>query len=375
MTETGKPRLEKTGAGEPAPTGTPIPAGDGSPVPAGDGSPVPPGPRFTVPGWAKRIAAVNEAWTFGVLVLLVAFFTIAAPGTFLTQYDITQIATNAAIYLVLGVGMTFVIIVAGIDLSVGSVLVLAAVLSGEYTVHHGGAESGWGTITVAALIALATGLVWGAVQGLLVAKAKVPPLIVTLGGFGAALGLAQIITGGQDLTGAVSGKLQHSIGFGKLFGQIPWLVVIAFGTTVLFGLVLAYTRFGRYTYAIGSNAEGARRVGIAVDRHLVLVYALAGLLAGLGSVMWLAYFGTTSIAGHSTDNLKVITAVVLGGASLFGGRGSVLGTVIGVFIPAVLTTGLIIIGVQQYWQDVAIGVVLVLAVYLDQFRRRSRDRG
>jgi ribose transport system permease protein len=323
----------------------------------------------------RRLGAAQESWTFGVLLLLVAFFTIAAPHTFLTAFDLTQIATNAAIYLVLGVGMTFVVIVAGIDLSVGSVLVLAAVLSGEYTLHHGGATSGWGTIAVSSLIALGTGLVWGALQGWLVAKAKVPPLIVTLGGFGAALGIAQIITGGQDPAGTVSGTLQHDIGFGKLFGQIPWLVVIAFLTTLVFGLVLAFTRFGRYTYAIGSNPEGARRAGVAVDRHLIKVYALIGLLAGLGSIMWLAYFGTTSIAGHATDNLKVITAVVLGGASLFGGRGSVLGTVIGVFIPAVLTTGLIIIGVQQYWQDVAIGAVLVLAVYLDQIRRRSVQRG
>lgn len=345
-----------------------------APAPAKDGRRPPARRRPPVPPWLRRLARANESWTFGVLALLVAFFTAARPSTFLTRYDITQIATNAAIYLVLGVGMTYVVIVAGIDLSVGSVLVLSAVLSAEYTIHHGGANAGWGTIAVSTLVALATGLVWGALQGWLVAKAKVPPLIVTLGGFGAALGVAQIITGGQDPAGAVSGKLQRTIGFGKLFGQIPWLVVIAFATTVVFGLVLAFTRFGRYTYAIGSNPESARRVGIDVDAHLVKVYALVGLLSGLGSVMWLAYFGSTSIAGHSTDNLKVITAVVLGGASLFGGRGSVLGTVIGVFIPAVLSTGLIIMGVQQYWQDVAIGVVLVAAVYVDQIRRRGTDR-
>ncbi|NUR27095.1 MAG: ABC transporter permease [Catenulispora sp.] len=325
--------------------------------------------------FVRRLGAANETWTFGILLALVAFFTIAAPGKFLTQYDITQIATNAAIYLVLGVGMTYVVITAGIDLSVGSVLVLSAVLSAEYTIHHGGAASGWGVITVSILISLATGSAWGVMQGWLVAKAKVPPLIVTLGGFGAALGLAQIVTGGQDPAGAVSSRLQTAVGFGKLFGEIPWLVVIAFATTAVFGVMLAFTRFGRYTYAIGSNADAARRAGIGVDRHLVKVYGLAGAMAGLGSVMWLASYGTTSIAGHSTDNLKVITAVVLGGASLFGGRGSVLGTVIGVFIPAVLTTGLIIIGVQQYWQDVAIGAVLVLAVYVDQLRRRGHERG
>ncbi|WP_329371096.1 ABC transporter permease [Streptomyces sp. NBC_00669] len=346
--------------------GTPVKDGTAAPTDRPRGRGVPP--------WLRRLADVNEVWTFGVLLLLVVFFTAARPSTFLTSYDVTQIATNAAIYLVLAVGMTYVIIVAGIDLSVGSVLVLSAVLSAEYTIHHGGAKAGWGTIAVSTVIALATGLVWGGMQGWLVAKAKVPPLIVTLGGFGAALGIAEIITGGQDPTGAVSGHLQHAVGFGKLFGQIPWLVVIAFATTLVFGLVLAFTRFGRYTYAIGSNPEAARRVGINADRHLVQVYALVGLLSGLGSVMWLAYFGTTSIAGHATDNLTVITAVVLGGASLFGGRGTVLGTLIGVFIPAVLSTGLIIMGVQQYWQDVAIGVVLVAAVYLDQFRRRGRER-
>ena len=334
-----------------------------------------PSPGRTGLGWLRRAASANEAWTAGILVLLVVCFTVAAPGRFLTDYDITQIATNAAIYLVLGVGMTYVIITAGIDLSVGSVLVLSAVTSAEYTIHHGGAESGWSAIAVSTVIALATGLAWGLLQGLLIAKSGVPPLIVTLGGFGAALGLAEIFTGGQDPAGAVSNHLQSTIGFGKLFGQIPWLVVIALVVTVIFGLVLAQTRFGRHTYAIGSNPDAARRSGIFVDRHLIKVYGLAGLLAGLGAVMWLASYGTTSIAGHSTDNLQVITAVVLGGASLFGGRGSVLGTVIGVFIPAVLTTGLIIVGVQQYWQDVAIGAALVLAVYLDQLRRRSRERG
>lgn len=328
------------------------------------------------PSWRRfvgSIIAANESWTALILLALVAYFAIAAPGRFLTTYDITQIATNAAIYLVLGVGMTYVIVTAGIDLSVGSVLVLSAVLSAEYTIHHGGANSGWGAVAVSILIALATGLGWGLLQGLLIAKPSVPPLIVTLGGFGAALGLAQIVTGGQDPAGAVSTRLQNAVGYGKLFGAIPWLVVIAVATTLVFGLVLATTRFGRYTYAIGSNPDAARRAGINVDRHLIKVYGLAGLLAGLGAVMWLASYGTTSIAGHSTDNLRVITAVVLGGASLFGGRGTVLGTVIGVFIPAVLSTGLIIVGVQQYWQDVTIGAALVLAVYLDQLRRRTRE--
>ena len=323
--------------------------------------------------WVRGAVRRNEAWTFAILVLLVLFFSIAAPGKFFTVYDITQIAVNASIYLVLGVGMTFVIITAGIDLSIGSVLVLAAVAAAEYDLHHGGANAGWGTVAVCVLIALAVGTAWGALQGALVATGRIPSLIVTLGGLGAALGLAEIATGGEDPPGAVSNHLQNSLGYGKLAG-IPWLVVLAAVVTVVFGLVLAFTRFGTHTYAIGSNPAAARRAGIPVGRHLVKVYALMGLLAGLGAVMWLASYGTTSIAGHSTDNLKVITAVVLGGTSLFGGRGSVLGTVIGVFIPAVLTTGLIVIGVQQYWQDVAVGAVLVAAVYLDQLRKQVRER-
>ncbi|WP_042364126.1 ABC transporter permease [Streptacidiphilus neutrinimicus] len=325
------------------------------------------------PPLLRRAAGIGELWTFLILAALVVFFTIAAPGKFFTTYDLTQIAVNAAIYLVLGVGMTYVIITAGIDLSIGSVLVLAAVAAGEWNIHHGGAGAGWGTVAACVAIALAVGAAWGALQGAVVATEKVPPLIVTLGGLGAALGIAELATGGQDPADTAANNLQNTLGYGKLLG-IPWLVILAAVVTLVFGLVLGLTRFGTHTFAIGSNPAASRRAGIRVGAHLVKVYALMGLLAGLGAVMWLASYGTTSIAGHSTDNLKVITAVVLGGTSLFGGRGSVLGTVIGVFIPAVLNTGLIVIGVQQYWQDVAVGVVLVAAVYIDQMRRRTRER-
>ena len=137
-------------------------------------------------------------------------------------------------------------------------------------------------------------------------------------------------------------------------------------------MLLAATRFGRYTYAVGSNEEAARRAGIAVDAHLMKVYALAGPLSGLAGFMSLARFATTTIGGHDTDNLSAIAAVVIGGTSQFGGIGTVLGTVFGVFIPAVLQNGFIIVGVQPFWQEIAVGAVLVGAVYLDQLRRRSQ---
>ncbi|HEX8008041.1 MAG TPA: ABC transporter permease, partial [Trebonia sp.] len=158
------------------------------------------------------------------------------------------------------------------------------------------------------------------------------------------------------------------------FAGVQWLIIISFLATLVFGLILAYTRFGRYTYAIGSNPEAARRAGINVDWHLIKVYALSGLMAGLAGIMSLAYFDTTTISGHPLDNLTVITAVVIGGASLFGGRGTMLGTFIGTFIPELLAAGLIIVGVNQYWQYILTGLVLGAAVYLDQIRRRLQER-
>jgi ribose transport system permease protein len=274
----------------------------------------------------------------------------------------------------MAVGETFIIITGGIDLSVGSLLVLAGVMTDLYCIHHGGANASWGAIVIGCLVGIATGCAWGALQGFIVAKGKVPPLIVTLAGFIAAgEGAAYLITGGADFR-TVPNRLVNTIGLGSVLG-VPWLIVVSFAVAIVGGLILAFTRFGRYTYAIGSNPEAARRAGIAVDRHLMKVYALSGLLAGVGGILSLANFDSTTIAGHAFDNLDVITAVALGGASLFGGRGSVLGSFIGLAFSTVLLEGLVIIGVNQYWQEVAIGAALVAAVYLDQFRRRQRGSG
>jgi ribose transport system permease protein len=227
-------------------------------------------------------------------------------------------------------------------------------------------------ILVGVAAGLAVGLGWGVLNGVLIALLDIPPLIVTLGSFGAALGLADVFTGGVDLSG-VPNSFGSSIGAGEV-GPIPVLVLIAGVVTIVLGVVLHTTRFGRYTYAIGSNAEAARRSGINVNRHLIKVYAIAGLLSGLGGVLSLAYFTTTTISGHTTDNLTAIAAVVIGGTSLFGGVGAMAGTVVGVFIPVVLAAGLVIVGVQSFWQQVMIGVILVAAVYFDQLRRRARLR-
>lgn len=323
----------------------------------------------------QRLLGANTLWIALVLLGLCVGFSVLAPQAFptLINFQITLVETS--VLLVMAVGMTFVIVTSGIDLSVGSVLVFAGVLSAKSMEALSGGDStkaGLGVILAGLLVAVAAGAVWGLLNGILIARAKIPPLIVTLGSFGAALGAAQLITNGSDVR-TVPSALQDFLGHGQTF-QIPHMVLLAAVITLAGAWLLGSTRFGRYTYAVGSNAEGARRAGVSVTRQLLLVYLLLGALAGLAGWMSLAYYGTTTITGHSVDNLNVIAAVVLGGTSLFGGIGTVTGTVVGVFIPAVLRKGFVIIGVQPFWQPIAVSVVLVVAVWFDQARRRARDQ-
>jgi ribose transport system permease protein len=323
------------------------------------------------PSALERIAANGALRTLLILVGIVLVFSILQFEQFATVSNLRNLATDVSVLLVLAVGMTFVIVTAGIDLSVGSVLVFSGVIAGKLMEQMGG--DNWGVILVGLVAALAAGAAWGVLNGVLITKARVPPLIVTLGTLGMALGLSQVITDGIDLR-EVPPKLVDTIGTGRLFGQLPYLVLIAAVVAVVLGITLAATRFGRYTYAIGSNVEAARRAGVDVDRHLIKVYGLAGVLAGLAGFMSLARFSTTTIGGHATDNLAAIAGTVLGGTSLFGGVGTMGGTVIGMFIPVVLQNGFVITGVKPFWQQVAVGAVLIVAVYLDQLRRRTQYR-
>ena len=324
---------------------------------------------------ARLFSATSPIWIFLVLVLMVATFGVLRPTEFLSTFDIQSIFTNAAVAMMLAVGMTYVIITAGIDLSVGSVLVLAGVVAVKTMNAIGGSNPdtiGWLAICAGLGVGVIAGLAGGVINGALIAWLKIPPLIVTLGMFGIALGLADVLTSGVDLA-TVPSKLGATIGNGNL-GPVPWLVIIAVVVTVIGGLVLSQTRFGRHTYAIGSNDEAARRAGINVPWHLVKVYAIAGALSGLGGDLSLAHFTTTTISGHLEDNLTAISAVVIGGTSLFGGVGTMIGSVVGVFIPVVLASGLVIMNVQSFWQQVVTGLILIVAVYFDQVRRRSRNR-
>ncbi len=325
------------------------------------------------PRW-RRLLSSNTAGIFIVLLILVAFFSILKPNNFPTEFNIRAMATNAAVLLVIAVGETFVIISGGIDLSVGYVLLFSGVVAAQTMNAFGDTENqGWTVVALGAAMGLLAGLSWGILNGVLVAKGKIPPLVVTLGTLGMSWGLAQIISNGQDIR-YIPTLLSSVLGVGRVFG-VPWLVIIAAIVAATGTIILHFNRFGRYTLAIGSNQEAARRAGINVDRHLIKVYALSGLLSGLGGVLALSYFTTTTISGHANDNLNAIAAVVIGGTSLAGGVGTIIGTTIGVFIPTVLESGFIIIGMQSFWQNVAVGAALIIAVWIDQLRRRSRDSG
>lgn len=357
-----------TAAAEPsqqaAPAGPAVPPAE--PAPPGDGS-------TTSVNVFRKVLGVQAFQILLVLVVIFLIFTALAPTAFPQWTNLRQVVQNMSILGVLGIGMTFVIVTSGIDLSVGSVLVFSGVVSAKAMMLVGG--DGWLTALVGLVVALACGLAWGTLNGFLIAKAKVPPLIVTLGSLGAALGLAQVMTGGVDIT-AVPQVLSDNIGYGNLAGTtLPLISVIAIVFLVVFGVILHRTKFGLYTFAVGSNEEAARRVGVKVDRQLIFVYALSGGLAGFAGLLSLAQFGTTAIAGQSQTNLNVIAAVVIGGTSLFGGLGTIFGTAVGLCIPAILQNGFVIIGVQPFWQQVAVGVVLVVAVYIDQRRRASAARG
>ncbi|MBA2515935.1 MAG: ABC transporter permease [Solirubrobacterales bacterium] len=341
-----------------------------SAAPAEDEQRLDEAPEEQQPAW-RRLVTNSSVSILLILVGLILVFSTLRFQEFFSISNTRNIATDAAVLLVIATGLTYVIITAGIDLSVGAVLVFTGVISAKFMNALGG-ES-WGVLIAGLAIALLAGCAWGTLNGFLVTKAKIPAFIVTLGTLGMALGSALLITGGVDERD-VPFKLIETIGSGRLFGQVPYLVLIAAAVAIVFAIILAQTRFGRYTYAIGSNEEGVRRSGVNVDRHLIKVYALGGTLAGLAGYLSLARFGTTSIGGHSTDNLDAIAAIVIGGTSLFGGVGTIVGTIVGVFIPAVLRNGFVIVGVQPFWQQVAVGAVLIAAVYFDQLRRARYAR-
>jgi ribose transport system permease protein len=343
-----------------------------------------------LPAHERFLARISKSFTLLILFAIMIVFALREVSSFFNARNFNDIIIDSSQLVVLSVGMTFVIIAAGIDLSVGSILVLSSVVAAQVTIALSGSPQDIAKfefptqhvgIPVGLAAGVATGLLCGVVNGLLITRLQVPAFIVTLGMLGIALGFGQLLSGGTSVPN-VPPAIQSEIGLRELVtfdvaGQrvrITPPVVIAYGIAVIAAIVLNRTRFGRYTYAIGSNAAAAMRAGINVRLHLVKIYALSGLLAGVAGAMDLMRFGTASVGSHQADNLAAISATVIGGTSLFGGIGTIGGSVVGAFIPTVLRNGLVIARVQPFWQNVAIGAVLILAVYLDQRRRRAEER-
>ena len=316
----------------------------------------------------RRLLSSSPLLMFGVLIVLFAFFSIAHPATFPSLPNIKNMLLDTAILMVMAVGVTYVMIAAGFDLSIGSVLVFGQVVAAKVMNAVGG--QGAGTVLLGVVVSILAGMFWGLFNGLVITKLRVPPLITTLGSLGAALGFAYLLTNGADVRDVPDAV--YTIATGKFLG-LAWIIWMAVVVVIIGGLILHLTRFGRHTYVIGSNAE-ARRSGINVDRHLIKLYAISGSLAGFAGMMSLIRYTTTTVGGHGTDSLVVITGVALGGISLFGGIGLMIGSVIGMFIPTVLNNGLVSTNVSAFWQQIAIGLILIGAVYLDQLKRSRRNQ-
>ncbi|MDP0929499.1 ABC transporter permease [Paracoccus onubensis] len=327
-----------------------------------DADPIAPPPAApAVPTARARIqTGLATAGMLPVLIALCLVFSVAN-GRFATLQNAIVILQQTSVNLVLACGMTFVILTGGIDLSVGAILAAAAMAGLIVSLDP--------SIAIFAIpAALAVGAGFGLLNGILIAGIRLPPFIVTLGGLTAIRGVARLM--GGDRTVFNSDLPYAVIGNDSIWG-IPWLVIIALSVVLMSWFVLRRTVFGRYVYAIGGNAEAARLAGIKVGFILVLVYGLSGILAGLGGVMASArLFAANGQQLGMMYELDAVAAVILGGASLFGGAGSVWGTVVGALIIGVLTNGLILVGVSDVWQFITKGLIIIAAVALDRFRNR-----
>jgi ribose transport system permease protein len=314
----------------------------------------------------------GSLWTVLVLALVVLVFGLLS-STLFTQAGWEAVSKSTYEYLPLAIGETFVILTGGIDLSVGAVLGFSCVVSGTVMEHMLGTSTGSLGITVLGfVVGIAVGGLCGFLNGILITRLRLPPFIVTLATLYALGGATYIVS--EEPIYQIPNQLV-TFGQQSLFGG--WFiapVLVALACVVVFGVFLSRFRFGLRTYAIGSNRIAAERAGINVRRHLVWVYVLAGALAGLAGMLVSANFAQTSPLFGNNDELAAIAAVVIGGASLFGGRGNLLGTLCGTFLIAVLTVGLVLVQVTAFWQEVTIGVVIVLAVSVDQLLRSVSQR-
>ena len=304
--------------------------------------------------WIKRFLP------FVSLVALCILIAAVEPR-FLSAGNLASVARQTAVITIISMGMTVVMVSGGIDLSVGSVLALSGVVGASLMVS--GAP-----VVVGVIAAIATGAVCGLLNGAAVAMLRIPPFIVTLGAMGIYRGIALLTTDGKAVVGVPSGF--GYLAEGNLAGVVPLPMLIVVFVAMATQVLLVNTQPGRYCYAIGSNIEAARYAGIRVSRYQVLFYALLGALSGLAGSIESARLVTGQPTAGEGYELRVIAAVVIGGGSLAGGQGTVVGTIIGALIMGVLANGANLLGISSFAQQIVIGAVIVLAVTFDEFQRR-----
>jgi len=317
-----------------------------------------------------RPAARQKLLAFASLLALMVFFSFAS-GSFLQVDNLVSILQATAVNGVLAIACTFVIITSGIDLSVGTLMTFCAVMAGVFLTYLGL------PLAVGVAAALFFGALSGFGSGLLIAKLKIPPFIATLGMMMLLKGLSLVISGTKPIyfndTPGFSAISQDSL-IGDLIPAlpIPNAVLILFIVAIVASLILNKTMLGRYTFALGSNEEAVRLSGVNVDFWKIVVYSLSGAICGVAGLLIASRLNSAQPALGQGYELDAIAAVVIGGTSLSGGTGTILGTIIGAFIMSVLTNGLRIMNVAQEWQTVVTGVIIILAVYTDILRRRAR---
>ena len=330
-------------------------------------------PAVPAPGKSILIRIAElRAWVF--LILLIVFFEvwsrIAYDVTFaFNTYNMRAIAVAATAPLVLALGQTFVIISAGIDLSLGFVMGFASVIA-AHMANYAAVQLGLPPFP-AMLFGISCGvgmaLIPGYVNGWLVAQLKVPPFIGTLGMYGIARGSAYLFAGGMTI--AISNPWYSSIGNDRVLG-VPVLVILAVICCIVLHYLLSQTRFGQHTYAMGASQAAASRAGINIKRLTIKIYVLSSVMAGIAGVLYTGRFSAGAPQAGEPLLLLSIAAVVIGGASLFGGSGTIWGTVAGALVIAVIDYGLVFVDVEPFWQFIAVGTVIIISVLVDQAQRR-----
>lgn len=315
----------------------------------------------------KRINsnALQQLLAFASLIVLIVIFSIAS-SNFLQFDNIIGIFLSTAVTGILALGATMIIVTSGIDLSCGTVLTLTSVMTGVFAVNLGL------PVGVAVIFGILIGAAAGWISGSVIAKLKIPPFIATLAMMMIAKGLALVISKATPIY-FTSIPSFNKIAMGSIIPgfAIPNAVLIFFGMAIFASLILNKTIIGRYTFALGSNEEATRLSGVNVDKWKIIIYMIAGVFTGVAGVIMASRLNSAQPALGAGYELEAIAAVVIGGTSLSGGKGTILGTVIGALIMSVLTNGLQILSVPQEWQTVVVGAVILLAVYADVLRNKK----